>query len=534
MGDDGTPRIVQAGTLTRGNTGKDADRPAVMMSLKEDHSRQRLADGMYECKYEGCGTKMKDNGNRNKHEANESLHTLHPSVKSATYRVTSKNPGRDSWTCNADHILVLKFNLKPTHVKHLTDHSRERPFVFGQLAEVAGVVIEEMVSFATKQAADAAREAAVEDWEPLVWEGPVHAFLRISSNLRSQAQMFQPPLVRFGSAGKSLRARLSDAMGNQLPSKQLTCLVAWAIGVWLTDGAVATTNIEQIKEDQNLAADGHDKSHTPIVQRLKLVYEQITGRPAGEDEEPEEEDAEPGIDEDAVMDQLIEEGMDEDEAKAEVAGMMEEAEAEAAPQGIVRFVKFSSAGNPVYRIRMGVVFGRVLKSYKIFHKKGFPHALLSEPEDVRMALLAGIVDGDGFCNQGGREIEVSAKKRRFIDGLVHLARGLGFSTGKVCETLCVKEETGKEYRGFRVHIGGPKLHLVMTALTYKRFQPRDVFGRQANKDPLCDGFTIEEIGHRNYYGFTLNGNGRCIMDDFVVSHNVSLNQLSRAGTAARQ
>ncbi len=34
------------------------------------------------------------------------------------------------------------------------------------------------------------------------------------------------------------------------------------------------------------------------------------------------------------------------------------------------------------------------------------------------------------------------------------------------------------------------------------------------------GFRIEKVPHADYFGFQLDGNGRCLMQDFVVTHNV--------------
>jgi hypothetical protein len=199
------------------------------------------------------------------------------------------------------------------------------------------------------------------------------------------------------------------------------------------------------------------------------------------------------------------------------AGHDEEEIAEA-DANIVRFDQFSTAGNAVYSVLMGPVLWKVLKHYNCFYKKKFPHHLLAESREVRLKLLAGVVDGDGWCCHEKRYIEVAAKKRGFIDGLIHLARGLGFSTGKVGTKTCTVEETGKTYTGFRVFITGAELPIIPTVLMYKRFALAAV---DPNKDQRCDGFSIKKVGHGKYFGFRLDGNGRCLLDDFVVTHNVS-------------
>ena len=43
-----------------------------------------------------------------------------------------------------------------------------------------------------------------------------------------------------------------------------------------------------------------------------------------------------------------------------------------------------------------------------------------------------------------------------------------------------------------------------------------------NKDPLCDGFDVDFMNVDEYFGFTLDGNGRCLLGDFVVTHSTAI------------
>jgi hypothetical protein len=506
MGDDGTPRTVQPGSLTRGNTRDDLGTPPQLFPVKPGHgkkgpAREKNAAGEYVCKYEGCSYTTNTAANRSVHESNTRLHELQPAVVPATYRITSHNLGRDSWTCNGDHILVLQFNMRPSQVVQLpARESQACPFVFTQLVVSAGLVHFQTLSFPTWEEAQEAQVLADLAWQPLVWEGPVHAYLRFTPSVKLLATMFSPAKVQFAHPGKSLSTRLFEAMGGKRqPSHEEVCLVAWALGVWLTDGSVGSVNVIQIKEDLR-------HSHTAVVEQLNFVFEHITGHSAGEDE------AEPELrvlmDRDNVIDQLLK----EDDISEEAADEPIQEKTEVA--GIVGYSQYSTADNAIHTVCMGPVFGRLLQSYKINHDKNFPHALLSESEDVRLALLAGVVDSDGSADDRGM-LEISAKRRVLLNGIIHLARGLGFSPGKVVKTCTTNEETGMKYHGFRVLIGGEELHKIKTVLLYKRLQTKP------NKDERCDGFTVTRIGHRPYYGFTLDGNGRCLMDDFVVTHNVS-------------
>jgi hypothetical protein len=103
------------------------------------------------------------------------------------------------------------------------------------------------------------------------------------------------------------------------------------------------------------------------------------------------------------------------------------------------------AENQICSIRLGVAFERLLHSYDLVKTKHFPSQLLQDSPAVRRHLLAGVIDGDG-CDRDHR-YEVSGKDRRFIDGLVHLARGLGFTTGRI--RPCDKSNTEQYNRFWR-------------------------------------------------------------------------------------
>jgi DNA polymerase III delta prime subunit len=46
--------------------------------------------------------------------------------------------------------------------------------------------------------------------------------------------------------------------------------------------------------------------------------------------------------------------------------------------------------------------------------------------------------------------------------------------------------------------------------------------RRQNKDHLVYGFTIQEVGIGDYYGFSLDGNHRYLLGDFSVTHNTTM------------
>ncbi len=107
-----------------------------------------------------------------------------------------------------------------------------------------------------------------------------------------------------------------------------------------------------------------------------------------------------------------------------------------------------------------------------------------------------------------------------MKSFVHLARGLGFSVGSIGATNAVTEE-GEAYSGWQISMSGAELSSIPVRLQYKKCP-----GTNPQSDQRCNGFKVTELaGEHDYYGFEVTGNGRMLMDDFVVTHNVSPNRV---------
>ena len=86
--------------------------------------------------------------------------------------------------------------------------------------------------------------------------------------------------------------------------------------------------------------------------------------------------------------------------------------------------KATATTNEFFQIRLGTVFRSILLEYGLLNNKHIPRELLRESKDVRMALLEGLIDGDGHCKNDGRCYSITAKMENFIDGVIDLARSL--------------------------------------------------------------------------------------------------------------
>lgn len=128
----------------------------------------------------------------------------------------------------------------------------------------------------------------------------------------------------------------------------------------------------------------------------------------------------------------------------------------------------------------------------------------------RMELLAGILDTDGHlhhCNG----YEITLKSKYLSEDIVFVARSLGLAAYcKPCKKKCSNGVIGQY---FRTNISG-NIDIIPCRMSHKVAAPR-----KQKKDALRRGFKVELLNDDDYYGFSLDGDGRFLMGDFTVTHN---------------
>ena len=139
-----------------------------------------------------------------------------------------------------------------------------------------------------------------------------------------------------------------------------------------------------------------------------------------------------------------------------------------------------------------------------------PAELLQEAPQVRLRVLAGLMDG-GCVDSVGDGYQFSTIHRPLLDSVKTLARSVGCTVGK--ETLT---EYGQAQPCLRIEISGQPVYSLPVVLAHKRARPSP---GAAALDTLCCTFTVDKIEHADYFGIELDGNRRCLLEDFVVTHN---------------
>lgn len=128
----------------------------------------------------------------------------------------------------------------------------------------------------------------------------------------------------------------------------------------------------------------------------------------------------------------------------------------------------------------------------------------------RLEILAGLLDSDGYYRNGGYDFTV--KSHQLAKDVEFISRSLGLAayTKKIKKTCCNNGIIGIYYK---VSISG-NCSIIPT-----RIHRKQSIVRKQKKDVLMTGFSAKLLDNDNFYGFSLDGDGRFLLGDFTVTHN---------------
>jgi replicative DNA helicase len=133
-----------------------------------------------------------------------------------------------------------------------------------------------------------------------------------------------------------------------------------------------------------------------------------------------------------------------------------------------------------------------------------PEYLIASVKE-RREFLAGFLDTDGGLD--GCKFDFSQKRQDYSEAVCFIARSLGLRA-----SLTPKSVPGHGIH-WRVTITG---ELDQLPLRIERKKPGP---RKRKTDVRRTGFKVSPIGDGEYAGFELDGDGRCLLSDFTVTHN---------------
>lgn len=157
-----------------------------------------------------------------------------------------------------------------------------------------------------------------------------------------------------------------------------------------------------------------------------------------------------------------------------------------------------------------------LRKYNLLNNKHIPHDFKCNNRQIRLELLAGLIDSDGSLRQGGYDI--IQKNEKLLDDIIYLARSLGFAAyKKECKKSCIYKGEKREGTYYRTNIHGKGLEEIPVKCERKKCS-----SRKQIKDALVTRINVIKKEEDDYYGFELDGNHRYLLGDNTVTHNTVL------------
>ena len=157
----------------------------------------------------------------------------------------------------------------------------------------------------------------------------------------------------------------------------------------------------------------------------------------------------------------------------------------------------------------------MLKKY--VDRKRIPHRYIRNTIDVRMRILAGIIEGNWANNYNNINMmrnnyyELAfVKNKNIANDVLLLARTLGFyacTEQKVLTTI--------------VHIYSSE-HINLSKIPLKISEFKIKLENNSIVKPLYYKIELIQLGTDDYYGFEIDGNRRLLMGDLSVTHNTML------------
>lgn len=164
-----------------------------------------------------------------------------------------------------------------------------------------------------------------------------------------------------------------------------------------------------------------------------------------------------------------------------------------------------------------------LKGYGLIHNKHIPKSYLHNSREVRLQLLAGILDSDGnlWCNA----YHFSNINKRLVEDVKDLADSLGFRT-RIIGGVKFNKQLKRMYESWGISISG-KIDEIPVKIPRKKIK-YDWNNKSSNKDwgtidsitpSVVSSIKITEVGEGEFVSITTDGDHRFLLADGTVTHN---------------
>lgn len=146
----------------------------------------------------------------------------------------------------------------------------------------------------------------------------------------------------------------------------------------------------------------------------------------------------------------------------------------------------------------------------VTERRRIPSEYKINSREVRLRLLAGIIDADSHYDFSRKGYDIVQKDEEFIEEIIFIARSLGFTADKcVCNrNIRVSDTEVRSSVYYRTVITGN-----LAEVPCKLFQSKN------KRNTLESRFRVLSQGDDDYYGFTIDGDHRFLLGSFDVVRN---------------
>ena len=160
----------------------------------------------------------------------------------------------------------------------------------------------------------------------------------------------------------------------------------------------------------------------------------------------------------------------------------------------------------------------ILKEYNLINNKHIPKDYLLNSREVRLKLLAGLIDTDGYVSRNGTRVNFTQSyiHKQLLDDVLFLARSLGFfcTINEYMASYKMKSGEKRKSKAYKLNISG-NIEDIPTLLPRKFCNNT----KKHNTDKSTGFIKIEKINDDKYIGFEIDENKRFVINDFTVTHN---------------
>jgi phage terminase large subunit len=179
-------------------------------------------------------------------------------------------------------------------------------------------------------------------------------------------------------------------------------------------------------------------------------------------------------------------------------------------------LSMSTCGDKLHRLvgtNKNVVF-KAFEYYNLLNNKHIPKEYLFNSRKVRLQLLAGLLDTDGYLSKENR-FTITQKRKSLAEDILYLAQSCGMhaTLREVVKSWVWNGE--KKYDTY--YEVGMYRNIEEVPMQLARKQVDEA--RKKQRDNLHFGFSVTEIGLGKYYGFEVDKDHTFILGDFSVVSN---------------